>query len=348
VIGAHRTLRCGRRNGDLTVRSVASLRIGILGAARIAPSAVIKPAGNVADAVIGAVAARDRTRADAFAAKHGIPKVHDSYAALVADPELDAIYNPLPNGLHAEWTIAALEAGKHVLCEKPFTANAKEAEAVAAVATRTGLVVMEAFHYRYHPLAKRMREIVDSGELGEIRRVETALCFPLPKFSDIRYQYDLAGGATMDVGTYTVHMARLLGREEPEVVSAVARKRTPDVDRAMRAELKFPGGHSGRITCSMWSTWLIQTFARVIGDHGELHVINPTSPQLWHRMRVKSGGTARTEKFSRKPTYEYQLEAFCAAVLRGEPTLTPPADSIANMRVLDAIYLAAGMKPRGT
>ena len=187
-----------------------------------------------------AVAARDRSRAEAFASKHGIPKVCDSYAALIADPDVDAIYNPLPNGLHAEWTIAALEAGKHVLCEKPFTANAKEAEAVAAVATRTGLVVMEAFHYRYHPLARRMREIVESGELGTIRRVETALCFPLPKFSDIRYQYDLAGGATMDVGTYTVHMARLLGCEEPEVVSATAKLRTPDVDRAMRAELSVP------------------------------------------------------------------------------------------------------------
>jgi predicted dehydrogenase len=325
-----------------------TIRIGILGAARIAPSAVIKPARNVGEAVIGAVAARDRNRADAFAAKHGIPKVRDSYAALLADPEIDAIYNPLPNGLHAEWTIAALEAGKHVLCEKPFTANTKEAEDVAAVATRTGLVVMEAFHYRYHPLAHRMREIVDSDELGPIRRVETALCFPLPKFSDIRYQYDLAGGATMDVGTYTVHMARLLGREEPEVVSAEARLRTPDVDRAMRAELKFPSGHTGRITCSMWSKWVIQTYARVTGDRGELHVINPTSPQLWHRMRVKSGGKTRTEKFPSKPTYEYQLEAFCAAVLRGEPTLTPPSDSIANMRVLDAIYVAAGMTPRGT
>ncbi len=325
-----------------------TVRIGILGAARIAPSAVIKPAASVTEAVVGAVAARDRSRADAFASKHGIAKVCDSYAALVADPDLDAIYNPLPNGLHAEWTIAALEAGKHVLCEKPFTANTKEAEAVAAVAQRTGLVVMEAFHYRYHPLALRMRAIVESGELGTLRRVETSLCFPLPKFSDIRYQYDLAGGATMDVGTYTVHMARLLGCEEPEVVSAQAKLRTPDVDRAMRAELRFPSGHTGRITCSMWSTWVIQTYARVIGDQGEMHVINPTSPQLWHRMRVKSGGTSRTEKFSRRPTYEFQLEAFCGAVLRGEPTFTPPADSIANMRVLDAIYVAAGMAPRGT
>ena len=325
-----------------------TVRIGILGAARIAPSAAIKPARNSGEAVIAAVAARDRSRADAFAAKHGIPKVHDSYSALVADPEIDAIYNPLPNGLHAEWTIAALEAGKHVLCEKPFTANADEAETVAAVALRTGLVVMEAFHYRYHPLAQRMRDIVEGGELGTIKRVETSLCFPLPKFSDIRYQYALAGGATMDVGTYTVHMARLLGGEEPEVVSAHAKLRSPDVDRAMRAELAFPSGHTGRITCSMWSKWVIQTYARVIGDRGELHVINPTSPQLWHRMRVKTGGNTRTEKFSRRPTYEYQLDAFCAAVLRGEPTLTPPADSIANMRVLDAIYLAAGMKPRGT
>jgi len=329
-------------------RRMDTLRIGILGAARIAPSAVIKPAQNVGEATIGAVAARDRAKADAFASKHGIPKVHDSYAALIADPQLDAIYNPLPNGLHAEWTIAALEAGKHVLCEKPFTANAKEAEDVAAVASRTGLVVMEAFHYRYHPLAHRMRAIVDSGELGPVRRVETSLCFPLPKFSDIRYQYDLAGGATMDVGTYTVHMARLLGREEPEVTYAEAKLRTPDIDRAMRAELKFPSGHTGRITCSMWSARVVQTFARVFGERGEMHVINPTSPQLWHRMKVKVDGNSRSEKFPRKPTYEYQLEAFCAAVLRGEPTLTPPADSIANMKVLDAIYVAAGMTPRGT
>ena len=214
----------------------------------------------------------------------------ESYATLIADPGIDAIYNPLPNGLHAEWTIATLEAGKHVLCEKPFTANTKEAEDVAAVATRTGLVVMEAFHYRYHPLARRMREIVETGELGTIRRVETALCFPLPKFSDIRYQYDLAGGATMDVGTYTVHMARLLGCEEPEVVSAAAKLRSLNVDRAMRAELSFPSGHTGRITCSMWSSWILQTSARVTGDRGELHVINPTAPQLWHRMRVKVDG----------------------------------------------------------
>ena len=174
------------------------------------------------------------------------------------------------------------------------------------------------------------------------------MCFPLPKFSDIRYQYDLGGGATMDVGSYTVHLTRLLGLEEPTVTSATAKLRTPDVDRAMTAELAFPSGHTGRITCSMWSTDVLKTFVRARGSRGELHVINPTNPQMWHRMRVKVDGVSRTERFSKRPTYEFQLDAFTAAVLRGEPTLTPPPDSIANMRVLDAIYLAAGMTPRGT
>ena len=325
-----------------------TVRIGTLGAARIAPSALVKPCRASSEAELVAVAARDRARADAFAGKHGIPRVFDSYADLLADPDVDAVYNPLPNGLHAEWTIAALEAGKHVLCEKPFTNNAQEAEAVAAVADRTGLVVMEAFHYRYHPLADRMRALVEDGELGTLEHVETALCFPLPRFSDIRYQYDLGGGATMDVGTYTVHLARLLGLEEPTVTSARAKLRTPNVDRAMTAELAFPSGHTGRITCSMWSSDILKTVVKARGTRGELHVINPTNPQVWHRMRVKVDGVSRTERFTRRPTYEFQLDAFTAAVLRGEPTHTPPADSIANMRVLDAIYVAAGMPPRGT
>ena len=240
-----------------------TVRIGILGAARIAPNAIIRPARNVDEAIVGAVAARDRSKADRFAAKHDVPKVRDSYAALVDDPDLDAIYNPLPNGLHAEWTIAALEAGKHVLCEKPFTANAKEAEAVAAVAARTGRVVMEAFHYRYHPLAA-----AHEGDRRE-RRARAAperrgvVVRPAPEAERHPVSTTLAGGATMDVGTYTVHIARLLAGSEPEVVSAEARLRTPDVDRAMRAEFQFPNGVTGRITCSMMSARVIQTYARV-------------------------------------------------------------------------------------
>src|SRR5689334_155495 len=160
------------------------LRIGILGAARIAPAALIRPARTTPGVTVAAVAARDVNRAKAFARKHGVGAVHGSYEELLADESLDAIYNPLPNGLHAKWTIAALQAGKHVLCEKPFTANAAEARQVAA--HQGDFVVMEAFHYRYHPMALRMEEIVHSGELGEIQRVETAMCFPLPRFGDIR------------------------------------------------------------------------------------------------------------------------------------------------------------------
>ena len=222
----------------------APLRIGVLGAARIAPSALIKPAKDNTDVVVAAVAARDSSRARAFAAKHDIARVHESYEALIADPDLDAIYNPLPNGLHGKWTRAAIAAGKHVLCEKPFTANAAEAREIADLAARSDRVVMEAFHYRYHPLALRTEQIIASGELGTLERVEAALCFPLPKFSDIRYNYSLAGGALMDAGCYAVHMARTFGGSTPEVVAAQAKLRDPQVDRAMTAELRFPEGHT--------------------------------------------------------------------------------------------------------
>ncbi len=323
------------------------VRFGILGAAKIAPPAMVQPAARVPDARVVAVAARDPARARAFAAKHGIGTVHPTYEALLNDPAVDAIYNPLPNGLHAPWTIAALEAGKHVLCEKPFTSNAEEARRVADVAARSGKVVMEAFHYRYHPLAERMRAIVSGGELGRIQHDETWMCFPLPAFSNIRYQYHLGGGAQMDAGCYAAHLARLLGGGEPEVVSATAKLHTPDVDRAMTADLRFPGGHTGRVHSSMWSSTFIRIAARVVGDRGEMRVANPFAPQYWHRLVVKSEGGKRVERSSRRPTYEYQLEAFCSAVLRGTPVLTPPSDAIANMRVIDRIYAAAGMRLRG-
>jgi predicted dehydrogenase len=323
-----------------------SVRIGILGAARIAPMALIKPARHGSEVVVAAVAARDPARASEFAAKHGIAAAYGSYDELIADPELDAVYNPLPNGLHGRWTRAALDAGKHVLCEKPFTANALEAANVAERAAASDRVVMEAFHYRYHPMALRIEEIIASGELGRLERVETTLCFPLPKFSDIRYDYALAGGATMDAGCYAIHMARTFGGGTPEVVSAHAKLRDRQIDRAMTAELVFPGGHTGRIRCSMWSSNLFQMSAKVVGEHGELRAMNPVMPQLFHRLSVRTPAGKRVERFSRRPTYSYQLDAFAAAVLRGEPVKTSPADAVANMTVIDAIYTAADLPLR--
>lgn len=324
----------------------APLRIGVLGAARIAPSALIKPAKDNADVVVAAVAARDGSRARAFAAKHGIARVHESYAALIADPDLDAVYNPLPNGLHGKWTRTALAAGKHVLCEKPFTANAAEAREIADLAAKSDRVVMEAFHYRYHPLALRTEQIIASGELGKLERVEAALCFPLPKFSDIRYNYSLAGGAMMDAGCYAVHMARTFGGSTPEVVSAQAKLRDPQVDRAMTAELRFAEGHTGRVRCSMWSSRLLEITAHVVGERGEVRLLNPVTPQFFHRLSIRSSDGKRVERFPRRPSYAYQLDAFAGAVLRGEPVKTTPADAVENMTVIDAIYRTAGLPLR--
>jgi predicted dehydrogenase len=322
------------------------VQIGVLGAARIAPTALIKPARANADVVVAAVAARDVSRARAFAAKHDIARVHDSYEALIADPDLDAVYNPLPNGLHGRWTRAALAAGKHVLCEKPFTANAVEAREIAELVAKSDRVVMEAFHYRYHPMALRIEEIIASGELGKLERVEGALCFPLPRFSDIRYNYSLAGGATMDAGCYAVHMIRTFGGSTPEVVSAQAKLRDPQIDRAMTAEVRFAEGHTGRIRCSMWSPRLLDFSAHVVGDQGELHALNPIMPQIYHRLSIRSSTGKRVERFPRRASYAYQLDAFAAAVLRGEPVKTTPEDAIENMSVIDAIYRAAGLPLR--
>jgi predicted dehydrogenase len=325
------------------------LRIGTLGAARITPMALLGPARRVAEVEVTAVAARDPERARAYARKHAIPRVHSSYDDLIADPEVDAIYNPLPNSHHFEWSSKALIAGKHVLCEKPFTANAAEAERLAAQAERSGRVLMEAFHYRYHPLAERMHQVVRDGLIGRLERIETWMCIPLPLPGDIRYRFELAGGATMDVGSYAIHMLRLLGGEEPEVVSANVRLSSPLVDRFASAEFRFPAGHTGRMTCSLFSSTLLKVAVFARGDRGEMRVFNPVGPQfLYHHLKIVRDGHTVTERFTKEATYVFQLRAFAGAVLRGAPILTPPADSVANMRVIDAVYRAAGLPVRGT
>jgi predicted dehydrogenase len=323
------------------------VRIGVLGAARIAPPALVRPARAVPEVTVAAVAARSPERARGFAAKHGIDTVHESYEALVEDPTLDAVYIPLPNGLHFPWLLAALRAGRHVLCEKPFTANAAQAAAVADAAS--GLVVMEAFHYRYHPLAERMSSVVASGELGEVRRIETEMSFPLPRFSDIRYRYDLAGGALMDAGCYAVHCLRLLSPNGTPIVTAAAAKtlrRDRRVDRAMTATLALPGGGTGEVRTSMWSATVPRIRARVLGSRGTLSVANFVAPQVFHRFVLTVDGERRRERFDRTPTYVHQLRAFAAAV-RGEPTnRAPPADSVVTMTLIDDIYRAAGLPLR--
>ena len=323
-----------------------TLRIGILGAARIAPAACIRPARATERVEVVAVAAREPARARAFAARHGIPVVHDSYRELLEDPGIDAVYNPLPNGLHGVWTLRAVDAGKHVLCEKPFTANAGEARAVAARVEAQDRVVMEAFHYRYHPMMLWALDIVASGELGAVERVETALCFPLPKPRDIRYRADLAGGATMDVGCYAVHQWRALAGREPTVVGASAKSMSPGVDRAMTATLRVDGGITGSVDCSMLSSHVLRLRARVVGSEGRMSLVNLVGPQAYNRTSVVVGRSRRVEHAERTPTYTFQMRAFRDAVESGAPFPTTARDAVATMEVVDAVYRVAGMAPR--
>jgi predicted dehydrogenase len=327
--------------------SRAPLRIGTLGAARITPMALCAPAKRVPEVEIVAVAARSPESARKFARRHGIGRVHESYAALIEDPEIDAVYVPLPNSHHGIWTMRALEAGKHVLCEKPIAANAEEARQMDAVAQSSGRILMEAFHWRYHPLAARLLEIVQSGCLGRIRHVEAAMCVPMLAPGNIRYRLDLAGGASMDVGAYSVNLVRTLAGAEPTVRSAEARLSSPGVDRAMRGELDFGDGRTGRVTHSLFSSKLVAISADVIGDDGRMHVFNPVAPHIYHHINVQDASGKRRERVARgESTYTHQLRAFAAAVASGKAPETDGTEAIANMEVIDALYRAAGLTPR--
>ena len=323
------------------------LRIGTLGAASITPNALLQPAREIEGVEVVAVAARDEARARKFATKHEIPRVHASYDALLADPEIDAVYNPLPNSHHCEWSIRALEAGKHVLCEKPLASNAAEAERMQDAAQRSGRVLAEAFHWRYHPLAARLAEIIASGELGKLKRVEASLCFPLPLPNDIRWQYALAGGALMDAGCYPVSIVRFLAGAEPTVVAARSKLASAKVDRLMEIDLSFPDDVTGFVRTSMLSAHVLKLRARAIGDAGELDVINPIMPHLYHRLVVKSQDGKRVEKVPGGTSYAMQLTAFRDWAAGGPPMPTDGAHGIANMRVIDAAYSAAGLPLRG-
>jgi predicted dehydrogenase len=330
---------------------VEPLRIGVLGAARIAVVAIVAPA-QLTGARLVAVAARDRTRAEAFAAEHGVERVLDSYADVLADPEVEAVYNPLANGLHGPWNLAALAAGKHVLTEKPSASNAAEAREVRDAAARAGVVFMEAFHYLYHPVARRMLEVLDSGEIGELRHVEVHMEIPPPPDGDPRWSLPLAGGGLMDVGCYAIHLHRVLGRfagGAPRVTGAAGREREghPGVDEWVRAELAFPGGATGVVHSSMAAAELRIT-ALLVGDAGEVRAANFALPHRDDRVWVTAGGVEREERLGLRPSYAYQLEAFAAAVRDGAPVPTDADDAVATAALIDDCYRAAGfdLRPR--
>jgi predicted dehydrogenase len=328
---------------------VSLLRIGTLGSSRICQPALIDPAVSVAGVTVAAVAARDKSRAEAFALRYGIPAAYGSYEELLADPDIDAVYNPLPNSLHAPWTLRAIAAGKHVLCEKPFASNADEAAQVARAAAAAGLVVMEAMHYRYHPLVTRLREVV--GELGPVRHLQAWTSFAITNPGDIRYDFDLGGGALMDGGCYALDCLRLLGGDRPRVTGALADPVVPDprgatADRSTAVRLAFPGGATG---------WFESSFTRDGEFRADLHVICENG-QAWldnfifaHRGRLRAAGAVQAdEEGGGDSTYVHQLRAFAAAIADGAPVPTSAEHAVVTMRLIDDAYRAAGLRPRPT
>jgi predicted dehydrogenase len=327
------------------------LRIGVLGASRIAEQALVGPAAELGHRLV-AVAARNRPRAETFAEKYGVERVVGGYQEVIDDPEVDVVYNPLANSLHAPWNLAAIAAGKPVLSEKPFARDESEARVVADAAAAAGVTVLEGFHYFFHPVTQRAFELAADGTLGAITHVEVRMAMPPPTDDDPRWSLDLAGGALMDLGCYGVHVMRSLGRlampgieGRPSITRAHAEQRTPGVDAWCDVEVGFPGGATGVSANSMVSDDRTYTM-RIVGTAGDLLVHDFIKPNADDRLTINTPTGTRVERLGTRASYTYQLEAFADHVEHGTPLPLGTADAVANMAFLDEAYRAAGMRPR--
>lgn len=322
------------------------LRFGILGAARIAPRALIEPSESIGSVEITRIAARDRTRAEQFAAEYSIPNVADSYEEVINAADVDVVYNPLPMSHHAEWSIKALEAGKAVLCEKPFASNATEAEEMVRVSDATGQVLGEAFHYLYHPMFQRILDEVHSGRIGRLVRMEAFFDIEIAQ-PDLRWDYETSGGSTMDLGCYPIHWLRSIAGEEPTVVAATAEIGPPKIDAALGAELEFPSGATGYVHSAM-NDPSGKILLRIDGTRGRIVADNPLAPHNGNNLTIETDRGATSGEVIAGSTYHHMVRAFVDHVLIGSEFPTKAQDSINNMRVIDAVYEAAGLPRRGT
>jgi predicted dehydrogenase len=335
------------------------LRLGLVAAARITGPAIVDPVlgtgldeGHaVAGVELVAVAARDAQRARIAADEWGVPEVYATYEDLIDRAEVDAVYVATPAALHRAPTLRALAAGRHVLCEKPLAANAEEARVMVEAAAAADRLLMEAFHWRYHPLVDQLAAILASGRLGTIERIDAAFDLPegaIPR-TDIRWDLPLGGGALMDLGCYPAQWARFVAGAEPTVVSATADCPVPGIDARLSAELSWPSGATGSIHCSMMEPGDRRDIRlEVHGSAGHLLVVNPLAPQHGARLVLDDGSGSEEIAVERTTTYGHQLRAFVEAVRTGTPPPTSGEDSIATMTLIDACYRAAGLDPRPT
>lgn len=327
------------------------IRIGILGAARIAPKAVIHPASVRGDVKIKAVAARSLERAEDFAKKYSERRetieAFDSYEAIINHPKIDLVYNPLPIHLHAEWTIKALEAGKHVLCEKPFAMNTTEAEAMVAAAEKSGKRLIEAFHYRYHPAFERILEQVRSGEVGEVKSIDAVFNVWVGEDdgTEIRYLPETGGGAFMDLGCYPLSWALMVMDAEPERIDANADLTHRGVDETLTASLTFKGGATALLHSSFAKGQPFKASLEIEGTNGSIKFENPLAPHAGGQLLSGSATLQKIlRKVSRRTTYSYMIDAVVDGLKTGAPLPTEGEAILRQQRTLDAIYEAAGLR----
>jgi xylose dehydrogenase (NAD/NADP) len=320
---------------------VAGLRWGILSTANIGRAAVIPAIKESTRGEVVAVASRENRRAEEFAAENGIPEAFGSYEELLEDEHVDAIYIPLPNNMHREWTIRAAEAGKHVLCEKPLALTATECDEMADAAENAGVVCMEAFMYRFHPRIDAVTKLIASGAIGELRSMYSAFTFKLTTTDNIRLDPELGGGSLMDVGCYCVNVFRTIAASEPLEVQAQALWTDRGVDEQMAGLLRFEGGRTAQFDCAL--TMERREALHVAGTDGHLEVprvfIPGTDDVTIEEFHGR--GDAKSHALPGVNEYTAMVEHFTDSVLTGSPVRYPFSEAAANMRVLEALYRSA-------
>jgi len=330
----------------MTTINSRPLSIGILGAAKIAKAFCdgVRPSRKI---TVAAVASRDAAKGKAFASETGIPQVHATYEALLADPAIDAIYNPLPNNLHVQWSIRAAEAGKHVLCEKPLATSAADARAMFDAARRNGVYLVEAYPYRAQPQTLKMQELLAAKAIGRVQLVQASFGFPLTDAANIRMDPALAGGALMDAGCYPVSLVRTIAGERPHRVHAMAKWASSGVDLTLLASMEFPGGPLAQISCSFAT--LRHRHAFIAGDAGSIDTtyFNDTSATFPPRldMRRGSGWDAQRETVETAATNGFlaEAESFHDLIAHGWGAWTgvSPDESIDIAMMLEAMAASA-------
>ncbi len=319
---------------------------GVLGAANIGIEKVIPAMQRGEASRIDAIASRDIAKARRAAAALGIAKAYGSYEELLADPAIEAVYNPLPNELHVPWTIRALEAGKHVLCEKPIALDAAQASALIEARRRSGKLVAEAFMVRFHPQWRRAREIARSGAIGDVRAIQTFFSYRLTDAENIRNRPP-GGGGLYDIGCYAILTARHVFAAEPtRVVAALDVDPAFGTDRLASALIEFPGGRHLTFTCATQLS--AHQRVTIVGEAGRVEVVIPFNAPIDRPTRIVVdsgadlvGGGARVEEFPTCDQYTLQGDAFSRAILSEATFEFPLEDAIANMRVIDAAFRSA-------